>query len=429
MAQFRYQPVAVFDTLHECVNLYKTVSASEEPRQLIKQWLTHCFAQAKTQLPRYAAADYQITLQFLYQYRGSEATFNAYRRDCERLLQWSWFVREQSLLKHQRDDIERFVEFCAKPYKRWIGTKTVARFIKKEGPHAPNKTWHPFNATLSKEKINAGETPSKSDYQFSQKSIKVVFAILGSFYQFLLQESRVTVNPVVLIRQKSKFLRKETTTPIIRRLTNQQWSAIIDCAKAKAKNTIHCEREVFILSCLYSLYLRISELVANTQWIPTMGDFYQDSDKNWWFKTVGKGNKERQIAVSNAMLKALKHYRTMYLELSPYPSRGEGTPLIGHRKNSRQPLHDVRTVRRLIQTCFDDAIVILQNTQPKEAKSLAQATVHWLRHTGISEDVKVRPREHVRDDAGHSSSATTDKYIDVELSARAKSAKQKPLYK
>lgn len=55
------------------------------------------------------------------------------------------------------------------------------------------------------------------------------------------------------------------------------------------------------------------------------------------------------------------------------------------------------------------------------------ATVHWLRHTGISEDVKIRPREHVRDDAGHSLSAITDKYIDIELRARHASAKKKPI--
>ena len=51
--------------------------------------------------------------------------------------------------------------------------------------------------------------------------------------------------------------------------------------------------------------------------------------------------------------------------------------------------------------------------------------MHWLCHTGISEDVKIRPREHVRDDAGHSSSAITDKYIDVELRERNNSAKRK----
>ena len=49
----------------------------------------------------------------------------------------------------------------------------------------------------------------------------------------------------------------------------------------------------------------------------------------------------------------------------------------------------------------------------EDADLLASATVHWLRHTGISDDVKIRPREHVRDDAGHSSSAITDKYIDI----------------
>jgi len=33
----------------------------------------------------------------------------------------------------------------------------------------------------------------------------------------------------------------------------------------------------------------------------------------------------------------------------------------------------------------------------------------------------------VRDDAGHSSSAITDKYIDIELRERHRSAKKKPI--
>ena len=62
---------------------------------------------------------------------------------------------------------------------------------------------------------------------------------------------------------------------------------------------------------------------------------------------------------------------------------------------------------------------------PEEADRLAAATVHWLRHTGISEDVKHRPREHVRDDAGHGSSAITDRYIDVERAERHATARNK----
>lgn len=68
---------------------------------------------------------------------------------------------------------------------------------------------------------------------------------------------------------------------------------------------------------------------------------------------------------------------------------------------------------------------LIADNQKEEADQLANATVHWLRHMGISDDVKTRPREHVRDDAGHSSGAITDKYIDVKLRERHGSAKKK----
>ena len=85
-----------------------------------------------------------------------------------------------------------------------------------------------------------------------------------------------------------------------------------------------------------------------------------------------------------------------------------------------------RAIRMIVQICFDHAINALCEKQCfDEAEMLRSVTVHWLRHTGISDDVKIRPREHVRDDAGHSSSAITDRYIDVELKERAKTAKKK----
>ena len=60
------------------------------------------------------------------------------------------------------------------------------------------------------------------------------------------------------------------------------------------------------MSAFYLMYLRISELAASSRWIPSMNHFQRDSDGNWWFTTVGKGNKQRQIAVSDTMLEALK---------------------------------------------------------------------------------------------------------------------------
>lgn len=308
----------------------------------------------------------------------------------------------------------------------------------------PNPEWRPFDLAANQAThssfltdnppkacptatCSAGQPLNKADYRFSPKALKALFAILGSFYQFCLQEDVITANPVALIRQKSKFLRQEATTPVIRRLSNAQWRLVMHLAKARAKADPQHGRTVFILSCLYGMYLRISELTATARWIPTMGDFFKDHQGNWWFNTVGKGNKARQIAVSADMLAALKHYRTAYLNLPPCPARNESTPLIGHISNPDKPMTDARTLRRLVQACFDVAADQLRPHDPEGAQNLSLATVHWLRHTGISEDVKHRPREHVRDDAGHSSSAITDRYVDVELAARATSAKLKRL--
>ena len=255
-----------------------------------------------------------------------------------------------------------------------------------------------------------------------------MFGILSSIYNYLIQEEITQVNPVMLIRQKSKFTQKQSKAQVVRRLSNNQWQTVINLAKEKAKSDINHERTVFMLSCLYAMYLRISELTSTPRWTPTMGDFFKDSDNNWWFKTIGKGNKVRQIAVSDDMLEALKHYRTAYLKLSPLPYPSEKTPLIAHIRNANQSMTSDRLIRVLVQKCFDEAADKLESDgQQEEANSLKVVTVHWLRHTGISEDVKRRPREHVRDDAGHSSSAITDRYVDIELKERAKSAKNKPI--
>lgn len=67
------------------------------------------------------------------------------------------------------------------------------------------------------------------------------------------------------------------------------------------------------------------------------------------------------------------------------------------------------------------AALMVKDGLPYEAENLRAATVHWLRHTGISEDVKRRPKEHVKEDAGHGSMVVTEKYIDTELKDRARS--------
>lgn len=371
--------------------------------------------------------DFEKCIDFLKCYTGSVGTFNSYRREVERLLHWVWLIAQKDLKIIKREDIEAFVRFCQKPPKTWIGIKKAPRFIEKECLRIPNSEWRPFVATVSKAAHRKGEKPDIKNFELSHDSIKELFAILSTLYNYLLQEEYVYINPIALIRQKSTFIRKQQGQTKIRRLSELQWQYVIKTAKELAdKNAGVHERTLFIMSILYSMYLRISELAASTRWIPLMNHFERDRDGSWWFTTVGKGNKQRTIAVSNATLLALKRWRK-HLGLSPLPSPADNSPLFPKTKG-KGPITNTSYIRKIVQCCFDRTIEKLnKDGYTEEAESLIGATVHWLRHTGISDDVKIRPREHVRDDAGHSSSATTDKYIDIELKERHKSARNKPI--
>ena len=369
--------------------------------------------------------DFSYTLSFIKSYTGSQGTFNSYRREVERLLHWTWHMKQKTLDELKRDDIEQYVHFCQNPPKSWISLKKVPRFINQLGTRVPNAEWRPFVVTLSKSATKNGQSASLDDFSLSQGATQELFAILSTFFNFLIAEEYLLSNPVALIRQKSKFIRKRQHNAPIRRLSIVQWNAVLDAAENLAAEAPEKhERTRFILSILFGMYLRISELAASSRWIPSMNDFAKDSNGSWWFTTVGKGNKERQVAVSDAMLTSLTRWR-LHLGLTPLPSPADNSPLIP-RIRGNGPMSDTAPLRRIVQQCFDLAEQQLRRSGlSEEADNMTAATVHWLRHTGISEDVKIRPREHVRDDAGHSSSATTDRYIDIEKQARHQSARKK----
>ncbi len=398
-------PVPFFDTLDEMRNPYKHPVSS----------VSHLFADDETEPPR-AREDYQYASEFLYSYRGSPDTFSSYRREIEHFLHWLWLIEHKSLSDVRREDIEAYVEFAINPPKAWIGNKNVARYLDRQGSRLVNPDWRPYVVQ-----------DENAEHVLSQSGIQAIFGVLSSFYNYLIQEEYVELNPVSQIRQKSKFLRKTQSVRQIRRLSERQWQYVLKAAEdLAADDPVQHERTLFIIQALFAMYLRISELVVTPRWTPTMGDFERDLDGHWWFRTVGKGNKERQISVSDEMLAALKRFR-IKRGLSPLPQPGENTPLI-HKTRGRGGISSTRQIRGIVQLCFDCAGQQLQaHGHDEEAAQLAAATVHWLRHTGISEDVKHRPREHVRDDAGHGSSAITDRYIDVELAARHASARHKKI--
>jgi integrase len=370
--------------------------------------------------------DFRQARQFLLCYKDNAMTFVAYRREIERLLQWCHLKANKTLKQLRRDDLDQYIRFCQKPLKSWIGLKKVPRFINENGQHIPNLKWKPFVATLPKAQFSQGKQPKIEDYALSEKSLREIFTVTSSFFNFLMREDYTQINPVTQIRQRSQYFSKQQTKPVIRKLPELQWGYVIETAHLMAKENDGYERTLFIMNALYGMYLRISELAASDCWTPQMGHFHRDPDGLWWFKTRGKGNKERHVAVSKSMLDALRRWRK-HLNLTPLPSLGETTPLISKHIGTG-PVTSTRPISRLVQECFDRSVTRLKEDGfKKDADALMHATVHWLRHTGISDDVKIRPREHVRDDAGHSNSSITDKYIDVDLRDRNDTAKKRKI--
>ena len=132
----------------------------------------------------YNKQDIQQALAFLKFYKGSQGTFNSYRREIERLIHWCALVANKSLKELKRNDIEDFVRFCQKPPKEWVGTQKPSRFIVKDGLRVPNPDWRPFVVTVSKTDTSKNKKPSIKNFELYQGALKELFAILSSFYNY-----------------------------------------------------------------------------------------------------------------------------------------------------------------------------------------------------------------------------------------------------
>jgi site-specific recombinase XerD len=203
--------------------------------------------------PSFAKNDLSSVIEFLKQYNGNLATFEAYRREIERLLQWAWLVSKKSILELKRQDIQEYIEFCLDPPLSWIGTIRVPRFLERGGIRQANPRWRPFVATISKQDYKSGKKPEKNKYRLSQKATQEIFTVLSSFYNFLLLEEKVPLNPIALIRQKSRYIQKQQTKMAIKRLTETQWQHCLKIAKQLASDEPEQhERTLFYHLCTLS---------------------------------------------------------------------------------------------------------------------------------------------------------------------------------
>ncbi|MBV4491597.1 tyrosine-type recombinase/integrase [Pseudomonas oryzicola] len=362
-----------------------------------------------------ARQGYLAARAFLRSYAGNESTFNSYRTNIERLLLWSLLVREKPLLQLRRSDAEAFMEFCLRPPKAWIGPMVKSRFVRTHQQPAGNKTaclpnpdWRPFSQTRPKrEKHLPSSTAMPNRYKMAQGSVAQVFAVCGSFYQYAIDEGLTEVNPFRAVKQKSVYKQRHTQDANGRALTHLQWDYVIETAEDMANQDPVHERTLFVLTTLFAMYLRISDLVGRDNWEPTMGDFRRDTLGNWWFHVVGKGNKSAKVSVRDDYVHSyLSRYR-VHLGLTPLPSPHDPYPLLS-KLDGRGGLSS-RHVRVLLQEVFDRALtkMMVEGRSEDEIDNLRSASLHWLRHTSATFDAPFRDMKDLQADLRHNSLSTT----------------------
>lgn len=349
-------------------------------------------------VPRQIGADTDVAavLAWLANFTATQTTFDAYRKEAERFLLWCIVERRKPLSSLTHEDWLSYKVFLAHPLprERWISEQS--RRYSRSDPR-----WRPFAGPLSAS---------------SQRQAGV---ILNSMFSWLVNAGYLAGNPLSLSRQRSQ----RQAPRIERYLDEQLWQEVKATIDALPRETQrereHYLRLRWLVTLCYVCGLRISEIAENS-----MGSFFcrrdRDGAERWWLEILGKGSKLRLVPATSELMVELARYRRQ-LSYPALPVPGESTPLllpIGGKPKpmSRGGIHDI------LKSVFAMTSERLKLKGPENAHiaaKIARASAHWLRHTAGSHmannSVDLR---HVRDNLGHESIGTTNRYLHSSEDAR-----------
>jgi site-specific recombinase XerD len=354
----------------------------------------------------------------------STHTYDRFRNDVERFLLWSFIEKKKPIDQLRKSDLLEYADFCWQPPVTWIGTSNQERFKISNGYSLANELWFPYKIQAPKS-LKSEYIIDKKKYRPSQQTLSSMFTAIIVFYNYLMAEDFCIGNPAQIAKKDCRHFIIDSQVKEVKRLTASQWQYVLDTAVEMADENPLFERNLFVISALKTLFLRISELSERENWSPTMGHFWQDDDENWWLKVFGKSRKLRDITVPLDFLPFLERYRSSR-GLLGLPSSNENSILV--EKVRGQGGMTSRHLRRLVQSVFDQAHENMRRSEGEnKALKLKEASAHWLRHTGASMEIeRGRPLKDISEDLGHASMATTDTvYVQSENKKRAESGKKR----
>ena len=377
---------------------------------------------------------------WLFEQKHNENNYKTYRSELTTFLHWCFDVVSMSPIDVTRKDMSRYVDYCQTPPIALIGYFNVPQFRldKLCDERVPNAQWRPFVG-----KKHLGQV---QPYVLSDNALKTKMAILSSFYSYLTSEEYCERNPAQIWLNHSRFSanrsyqRQNHEDENNLAFTELQWSYVMSTVTAQAEEfpELH-QRSLFLISLIYSCYLRISDVSARAGYSPVMNQFKHNQQTGIWSFHIplSKGGKKRNVAISKALLEALVKYR-QFLGLTDYPGPNENHPLFVRHKAAGRGRDvgilnanlGIRHVRDEIQSIINLAAERIETDGfIQDGAQMRKLTAHNIRHTGITHDINInrRPLSHVQADAGHESIDTTSQYLHTSQVERHESAFNKPI--
>nr|WP_323074092.1 tyrosine-type recombinase/integrase [Mycetohabitans endofungorum] len=308
-----------------------------------------------------ARHDLDAVRAWLSNYADTQTTFEAYRKEAERLMLWAVVQLGKPLSSLTHEDLQQFNAFLAdpQPASRWVSRKDDGS-IGGKYPRGDAR-WRPFNGPLS---------------AASQRQARV---ILNGLFTWLVNAGYLRGNPMALLRQRAKRSAPRITRYLSVSLWDEVKRFVEQLPQETAAQRAYAARCRWLTTLFYLQGLRLSEVAHGT-----MGDFS---------RRLGPDGQD------------------------PWEDTPLVVPFRGPRRGlSRSALHDA------IKRIFRDAASWLRARGPAfadRADELVRASAHWLRHTAGSHqaDAGLDLRT-VRDNLGHVSLTTTSLYLHEEEDMR-----------
>ena len=354
---------------------------------------------------------------------GNASTYNAYKKELERLLLWAVLERGKAVSSLNTDDCKAYIHFLktlTSADHQWV---TLAPAVKGQG------RWKPFTYRLPKTPAgpaDANPGPVQPALVLSPRSVNYARTVICSCLDWLVRQQYLKHNNFDGIASiKFAQARLQSTN---RAFTLKQMQAVFAYAEARvlpeAPDFPATRRTLYILRFAFNTGLRIHELAA-----ASFGDIEGldgDAGEHYFLKVVGKNSQERKTSLPSVFIEELQAYLRLRGLPSHFDFLPQQAPLIPSLRDQTGRKHLTPAgIHKILAAFFEQMLNDLENggnADPRLAIKLRKASTHWLRHSYgsyLANDKQV-PLTYIRDELGHANISTTSLYLNTDAKQRQK---------